>query len=231
MNIQGSGQRVELVVFDLDGTLVDSRVDICASIQKTLAFNGMDPVDDGIIASMIGTPLRAMFSQLLNTNSPEEIEQACVFYRNWFFDHCADESRLFDGVLSCLDALKPLKLAVGTGKLRFQAIKVLDEMGITDRFCEIVGSDGLPCKPDPATPRVILQRLHIMPQHAWMVGDTTLDILAGKAAGMRTCAVTTGTDSHAALEASAPDILLHTLADLPRMLGIPNPASGEMARE
>ena len=117
---------------------------------------------------------------------------AAETFRQYFFQHCAEKSRLYPGVSACLENLQAVSRAVATTKMTFMAVKVVEEMGIAHHFDLVQGSDGIPHKPDPAVLSRVLEKLEKQPHKSWFVGDTVYDIQAGKAVGMRTCAVTYG---------------------------------------
>ena len=213
-------EAIDLVVFDLDGTLVDSREDIARAVNQGIVSVGgrMRPSED--IIPHIGRPLVEILAELLAPDLRDEAGKAAEFYREYFFDHCADNSRLYPGVADCLEELKDLARAVATTKMTFMALKVLQEMGIAPYFDLVQGSDGMPHKPDPAVLMRVLDRLGKKARRSWIVGDTVYDIQAGKAAGMRTCAVTYGIGPVGVLERAGPDLLLDTLADLPVRIGV-----------
>jgi 2-phosphoglycolate phosphatase len=210
--------RPELIVFDLDGTLVDSRRDIAAAVDHALAAVGAPQVGLGAIEPLIGRPLSAIFAQLLPRSAAHLNERASQAYRDHFSARGSRQSLLFPGVLDCLDALSPIPLAIATTKMTFMAVQVAQEMGLTRHFSLVQGSDGIPHKPDPMVLHQVLDRLKARPAQSWMIGDTVYDIRAGRAAGMRTCAVTHGIGRPDDLAAEAPDLLLDSLAPLPGLL-------------
>jgi phosphoglycolate phosphatase len=201
-------QGISLVIFDLDGTLVDSREDIAAAVNAALAQVGSATRRVDEIAPRIGEPLDAIFRRWLPAQSPHLLADAVAAYRSFYFDNCARSSALYPGVRECLDRLAPIPLAVATTKTTRQAIRVCEQLDLARHFAVIQGCDGIPHKPDPAVVRAVLSRLGVAPGAAWMVGDTPMDVEAGRAAGCATCAVTWGIGGRAALEAVGPDLLV-----------------------
>jgi phosphoglycolate phosphatase len=200
-----------LVIFDLDGTLVDSRADIATSIDHSARAVGAPPVAREAVFPLIGQPLVAMFETLLSAEFKARAEDAAAIYRRHYFDHCADATAIYPGVLACLDRLDGVPKAVATTKMTFMAVEVLKQLGLTDRFALVQGCDGIPHKPDPAVVQLVLEKLGAPADQSWMVGDTVYDIQAGRAAGTRTCAVTYGIGSAVDLAAENPDLLLDNL--------------------
>jgi phosphoglycolate phosphatase len=208
------------VVFDLDGTLIDSRKDITTSIRHGIAAVGGPPVPDDDVEALIGRPLSEMYAALLPAELRCRVEEAAAAYRAYYFEHCAERTVLFPGVLDCLDRLAAIPLAVATTKMTYMAVELLERIGLAPRFALIQGSDGIPHKPDPAILDLVLATLGKSPGKSWMVGDTTYDIEAAQAAGMRSCAVTCGIGGRRELEDLSPDLLLDSIIDFPGALGV-----------
>jgi HAD superfamily hydrolase (TIGR01549 family) len=211
---------VELVVFDLDGTLVDSREDISRAVNEGIVAVGGGKLPVSEIIPHIGRPLMEIFNDLLPVELRAKAGRATEVFREYFFSHCAETSRLCPGVSECLDALEAVSRAIATTKMTFMAERVVQQMGIARHFDLVQGSDGIPHKPDPTVLTLVLDRLRKRAVQAWIVGDTVYDIQAGKAAGMQTCAVTYGIGEIHDLEREAPDLLLDNLVDLPAVIGI-----------
>jgi len=215
-----SREAVDLVVFDLDGTLVDSREDISRAVNEGIVAvgGGKRPVSE--IIPHIGRPLMDIFNDLLPVELRARAGRATEIFREYFFSHCVETSRLCPGVNECLEGLGTLSRAIATTKMTFMAERVVRQMGIAHYFDLVQGSDDIPHKPDPAILALVLERLGKRADRAWVVGDTVYDIRAGKAAGMYTCAVTYGIGEFDDLEREAPALLLDNLADLPAEIGI-----------
>lgn len=210
---------VDLVIFDLDGTLVDSREDIARAVNQGILSVGGRACPARDIIPHIGRPLVEIFERLLPHELRGMAQRAAQTYREYFFEHCAETSRLYPGVSDCLEKLGGVSRAIATTKMTFMAVKVAEEMGIADHFDLIQGSEGIPHKPDPAVLQCVLEKLGKEAGRSWVVGDTVYDIQAGKAAGMRTCAVTYGIGAAGELERAAPDLLLNDLGDLAARIG------------
>jgi phosphoglycolate phosphatase len=212
-------RKTELVIFDLDGTLVDSRQDIADSINAGLTAVGGQARPIEQLYCQIGVPLDDIFRELLPGELHHRVADASERYRSHYFEGCSRTSTIYPGVEECLGALKNLTLAIATTKRTFQAVRVAELMGLFPHFDLVHGTDGIPYKPDPAVLFQVLERLDKSPDAAWMVGDTVHDVRAGKAAGLRTCAVTYGIGDRDDLVAESPDLLLGSLAELPGLIG------------
>ncbi len=207
-------------MFDLDGTLVDSREDISRAVNEGIVAVGGQRRPVSEIIPHIGRPLVDIFNDLLPVTLRAMAGRAAEIFRAYFFEHCVETSCLCPGVSECLEGLEAVSLAIATTKMTFMAERVVQQMGIAHHFDLVQGSDGIPHKPDPAVLALVLQRLRKRAGRAWIVGDTVYDIRAGKAAGMHTCAVTYGIGEVEDLERAAPDLLLDNLADLPAEIGV-----------
>lgn len=210
--------RVELVIFDLDGTLVDSRDDIAAAVNAALAGIGCPPRRLAEIVPRIGEPLDAIFRSWLPADRAALLPEAVDAYRRFYFENCARSSALYPGVRGCLERLAPVRLAIATTKTTRQAVRVCEQLDLSRHFAVVQGCDDIPHKPDPAVVRAVLDRLGVEPTAAWMVGDTAMDVAAGRAAGCATCAVTWGIGGREALEAAGPDLLVDGAELLPGAL-------------
>jgi HAD superfamily hydrolase (TIGR01509 family) len=212
---------ITTILCDLDGTLIDSRRDIALAFQYALCriVEGVLP-DETAIAQHIGKPLEHMARELGYPLLPAQLTVFLDAYRSRYAAFCAHHTRPYPGVTATLSALSPLTFGVVTTKAQEQAETVLRQLQLTSFFQHIQGwVPGLQLKPAPDAIIAALAALHCAPQQALMVGDTTADILAGKAAGLKTCAVTYGFGSLAALQQCQPDYVIDTFSDLVRLVG------------
>ncbi|GEM89223.1 HAD family hydrolase [Oceanithermus desulfurans] len=203
------------VVFDLDGTLVDSLADITASFHHVLREAGLPRPTDAEMADLIGRPLAEMFRRVAPAADAEALSEA---YRRHYRAHMADRSRPYPGVPELLGELRRrgFALAVATTKRSSTAQKLAEAVGLLPLLDHVQGTDGLPPKP---APDVVLAALAaVNGRGVCMVGDTTHDVLAGKAAGLCTYAVSWGTHPPAVLAGAEPDHLEPDLDRLPRLL-------------
>ena len=179
-----------VVIFDLDGTLVDSAPDLTAAMNAVLAAEGLPALDAASVRHLVGDGARALLRrghEAAGRAFPEGaagdalVERFLTHYRA----HLADETRPFPGAEGCLDRLSAAgaALAVCTNKPHALAVGVLERLGLTDRFAVVLGRDSLPrFKPDPAPLLAILARTGRA--RGAMIGDTMTDVAAARAAGM-----------------------------------------------
>jgi phosphoglycolate phosphatase len=204
------------ILCDLDGTLVDSRRDIAVAFQHAwrTVIGGIPPSSTAI-TQHIGKPLTEMLSELGGMLSPSLLSTFRTEYRRTYTRQDARLTRPYPGVILTLKALSTCTLGVVTTKESGQAEIVLRRLALIPFFQHIQGgSRGLRLKPAPDTLLAALAALHCAPSHALMVGDTPADVLAGKAAGTKTCAVSYGFGKREALLQCAPDHVIDSFGEL-----------------
>jgi len=207
-----------LVIFDLDGTLVDSRHDIAAALNISLVGIGCPPRPEEELFGQIGRPLLDIYLEIGIPGDRDAAGRAMAIYRERFHDHCADRSRLYAGVAETLRELRrDFHLAVATTKQGRMAERVTDQLGLRSFFDHIQGTDGFAAKPDPTIVRLLLERFGVPADRAAMVGDTAADVRAGKQAGVFTIAVTYGIGSEQELRAAGADAVA---GDFPSLAGL-----------
>lgn len=202
------------VVFDLDGTLVDSLPDIVASFQHAFTTVGLAPPADAEVRALIGQPLEAMYLCF----APAHVPALVAAYREHYPRNFVNRSRPFPGVTDVLVELRArgYRLAVATTKRTDMARRFVDALGLGAALDHVQGTDGFPHKPAPDVVHRALAALGT--GGTWMVGDTAFDVEAGRAAGLRTYAVTWGTHAESELAAARPDELQPDLARLLALL-------------
>jgi phosphoglycolate phosphatase len=207
---------INAILCDLDGTLADSRRDITAAFEEAWqgAIDGMAPSADAI-AQHIGKPLASMLADLGQIISPSVCSTFFSIYRESYRRREARMTVLYPGVIPTLQALSASALGVVTTKEPEQAAIVLRRLGLNSFFKHIQGpTDDLRAKPAPDTVLAALAVLRCVPSQALMVGDTAADMLAGKAAGARTCAVTYGFGLREELLNCVPDSMIDSFGEL-----------------
>lgn len=188
--------KYDLIIFDFDGTLADSESILVGLVNRTLIDRGHAPADPRFVAGCIGLPLAEVFRRSAPQLTAEENVAACHAYRvRANSPDVIAEFALFDGVEALLSDLSrgPAQLAIGTSKSRVTTLRILDHLGITERFDIVLGGDSVERgKPDPEMVRRACEHAACAPERALMVGDTTFDLEMGRAAGADTCAVSYG---------------------------------------
>lgn len=210
-----------IIVFDLDGTLVDTAPDLVATLNTIFAREGLPPVDYEAARNMVGGGARLMIERGLaaeaRSRSPTEVDRLVADFIAHYADNIAVHSRPFPAVESALDELaaRGCRFAVCTNKLEWLSMRLLNALGLTVRFEAICGSDTFGVqKPRPEPLLRTIERLQGDPGAAVMVGDSLNDIATARAAGIPVVAVDFGYSETPVREFS-PDRLIGTFADLP----------------
>jgi phosphoglycolate phosphatase len=213
---RGEVLTISTILCDLDGTLVDSRLDIAAAFQHAWrTVVGGTPPSATAIAQHIGKPLADMLCDLGVLLPSQLVNAFLTAYRRAYARQGASLAQLYPGVIATLQALSGFALGIVTTKEPEQAEMVLRRLGLSPFFQHIQGgTPGLRLKPAPDTLLAALAVLDCTPPHALMVGDTPADILAGKAAGVMTCAVTYGFGRREALLHCAPDYMIDMFGEV-----------------
>ncbi|MBI1953191.1 MAG: HAD-IA family hydrolase [Candidatus Omnitrophica bacterium] len=210
--------RKKLIVYDLDGTLVDTRGDIVQAVAHTLRRMGAPALSREEILPFVGRGLRQMVAGFIKSDDPGRVEQAMKIYRDYYAEHLLDQSRLYPGAKAVLDHFKKRNQAVVTNKPNPFSRQILEGLGVADRFFAIIAGDTeYPHKPDPASLASLMGRSRASPEATLMVGDSVIDIATGKAAAAATVVLTHGFDGEAKLKAARPDHLVANFGELLRL--------------
>jgi len=208
-------REVRLIVFDWDGTLMDSEAQIVSCLRAVLHDLSLEPLNDATLRNVIGLGLREAVDTLV-PGRDEEFHQAFITrYREHWFN--SGESSLFSGVVDMLGAFRrqQLLLGVATGKSRRGLDRVLGETGLASCFDATRCADEAPSKPHPQMLLDLMDQLGVTPAQTVMVGDTEYDMEMATNAGVAKIAVTTGVHSEQRLNRHDPLVCLGRIADMP----------------
>jgi phosphoglycolate phosphatase len=207
---------VKLLLFDLDGTLIDSKTDLTNSINLMLADLGRRPLDEATVGGFVGDGVRVLVHRCLTASDPNHQPPEEALHAKGIelmHSHYADEmfktTQLYPGVAETLAFFgDKLKAVVTSKEVRFTKI-ILDRFEIARYFDAIVGGDTTPArKPDP---RPVIEAMRLLGGSAGdavMIGDSENDINAGRGAGTRTCAATFGFRTGEQLRRTNPDVII-----------------------
>ena len=207
-----------IAFFDLDGTVVDSRIDVAhGHCHAVTSVGGIAPPLDEVV-SLIGLSLEKTYEIMLPQSLHHRIPEAAENYKTFYFDHCADNSRPFEGAREGIERLREagFKTAIATTKRSFMAVRVLEQLGLTDLFDHIQGTEDFPHKPQPDIIWHCLSALNIPRSSGtmWMVGDTTMDIRAGHNAGINSAAALYGYGENEELHNLRPQVAAASFDEL-----------------
>ena len=210
-----------LVVFDLDGTLIDSSADLAGAVNATLARIAPEapalPVER--VRSFVGHGVRALVARALAEAAlPHRPEDVLPLYLQVYRGRMLDTTRLYPGVAEALEALGGYRLDVLTNKPGDMSRAILEGLGVAPRFTRICGPEDVPGKkPDPAGLRWLMADAGTGPESTAMVGDSAVDVRTGRAAGVLTVGVSYGLDPEG-LRSDPPDVTLGDLRGLAEAL-------------
>jgi phosphoglycolate phosphatase len=212
-----------LAVLDLDGTLVDSREDLCRAVNHALGTLGLPPRSLDEVSSFVGEGATVLVSRALGPGHLHLLEPALAAWWEHYREHLLDHTVLYPGLADVVAAAR-VPLAIHTNKPGALARAILAGLGVADRFVEVVGGDEAPRKPDPEGTRALLARQGVRPEDAILVGDSTVDLRLARAVPLRFVGVTWGLVPEARLAAEGAEVLVRRAADLAPWLGVPAPS-------
>ena len=211
---------INLIVFDLDGTLVDSLPDLAMAANHALRHLGLPEHPLEIHQKMIGGGEKNYVRRLLGDEHQHLFPQALELYLAHYSRHLGDQSRVYPGVVDTLDRLSSWKMAVLSNKREDLCRGVVETMGLADFFQVVRGGDSFGVlKPSSEGLGALIRELGEEPTRTLMVGDKPEDILTGRGAGVHTAAVTYGYGEVSAITAAQPDNLLTSFSQLADLLG------------
>jgi phosphoglycolate phosphatase len=206
---------VELIIFDLDGTLVDSRTDIANAVNFTLRKLGLKEKSVAEISSYIGMGVEDLIWKSLGDEQDKLHKKALSVFEEYYRVHSTDNSVLYPGVKEILEYFQEKKKAVITNRNYEFAEVALKAFGINGYFVDILSGDDAGCmKPSPCPLDKCIDKLDVDKERAIIVGDMYIDILAGRRAGIITCAVTYGIGKKDDIVKAKPDYIIDNILQL-----------------
>ena len=211
--------QVRLLVFDLDGTLVDSKQDLALSVNAMRSEMGLAPLPLDLIASYVGHGVTLLVQRSLGPRATSEnVEKGLAFFLAYYRDHMLDHTAPYPGVGEALEELSGHKMAVLTNKPVNFSREMLTRLGFASHFAYVYGGNSFPQKkPDPIGLHKLMEDLATSPHETLMVGDSDTDVLTGRNAGVWTCGVTYGFGAHT-LQKVPPDLMIDDMRELPAVL-------------
>jgi phosphoglycolate phosphatase len=216
---------IKLAIFDLDGTLIDSRLDLVHSVNAALGHIGRPELPDDVIASYVGDGAPILIQRALGG---EAVDHAVVlrglqFFLSYYREHKLDHTTVYEGVKQALAAIQhasngtPRRMAVLSNKPVVPSRAIVEALGLGSFFSQIYGGNSFATKkPDPEGARKLLEENGVRPEEAAIVGDSHVDIETGRNAGLWTVGVSYGFAPHT-LEEALPDVRVdqpHELAEV-----------------
>jgi len=209
--------QIELLVFDLDGTLVDSKRDLALAVNATLADAKLPPLPHETVFSYVGNGAPTLIQRALGEEAgPEQLQSSLEFFLSYYRMHMLDNTRLYAGVREALDRMLAAgwSLAVLTNKPVVFSRDLLRGLGLADHFRLVYGGNSFKSKkPHPEGLQKVMAELGVGPQHTLVVGDSAVDVETARNAGAWACGVTYGFHPETLAE-HPPDLLVETLSAL-----------------
>jgi phosphoglycolate phosphatase len=205
-----------LIVFDLDGTIVDSREDLADSTNEMLATYGAGPLAVEAVTAMVGEGAKMLVARALRAAAPQaDLADALARFREIYDRRLLVHTRPYDGLPAVLDAAAArAALAVLTNKPEAPARRLLDAFGLAPHFAHVVGGDsGFPRKPDPAGLAHIVLDVQSTPERTLVIGDSNVDWETARRAGASFCGAQYGFG-----QLDATPVVAATPADLHRVI-------------
>ena len=213
---------IQLVIFDLDGTLIDSRLDLVHSVNAALRHIGRPELPEHVIASYVGDGAQILIQRALGGEQVDEaiVRQGLEFFLTYYRAHKLDHTTVYEGIIDALAVIeRPVsgqrrKLAVLTNKPVIPSRAIIEALRMKKFFLQIYGGNSFATKkPDPEGARKLLEECRVRAEHAVIIGDSHTDVETGHNAGIRTVGVTYGFAPQSLADAK-PDVIV----DHPREL-------------
>jgi phosphoglycolate phosphatase len=210
-----------LIIFDLDGTLIDSAQDLAVSTNATRAHFGLSPLDPQIINSYVGNGASVLIKRAMGPDASEAVvAEALAFFLRYYRAHALEHTHFYPGIRESIDELSQRGhyLSVLTNKPVRISRDILASLGVGPLFSWIYGGDSFAAKkPDPIGVSTLLSQTETESRHAVMVGDSAVDVQTARNAGIRSIGVTWGFQPEG-FESFPPDLLVSCPRDLVRAL-------------
>jgi len=216
---------IKLLIFDLDGTLIDSRLDLVHSVNAMLRHCKRPELPEELIASYVGDGAPMLVRRALGDSKDEAlVREALEYFLGYYRAHKLDFTHIYDGIREMLESVRhsngrARKMAVLSNKPVVPSRAIVEALGLAEFFVHVYGGNSFPTKkPDPHGVHTILRDTKTHAQESLMIGDSSIDVITGRNAGLWTCGVTYGFAPHTLGEAQ-PDVVVDTPRELAELLG------------
>jgi phosphoglycolate phosphatase len=208
---------MDLAIFDLDGTLIDSKLDLAHSVNAALDHLGLSPLPNETVYSYVGNGAPVLIRRSLGAGASQaDVDQALAFFLEYYRAHMLDNTVLYPGVRTALDRMMRagIPLAVLTNKPVRISEAIVEGLGLSGHFQYVYGGNSFEQKkPHPIGIDTLVSKLNARREHTVMVGDSGVDIDTARAAGVQACGVSYGFAPET-LKSSPPDFFVDSLEEL-----------------
>jgi phosphoglycolate phosphatase len=207
--------RAEVLLFDFDGTLIDSKVDIATAVNLTLGELGLPLRSIEEIFGFVGDGVKRLLRLSVGEDNPDQYDKALGVFRGHYLEHCVQTTRWYPGIWEVLQHYKDRTKVIVTNKSLEYTLAIVDGLQARDLFQHVEAPrDTAELKPEPVMLERALAVLGADTKHTVMIGDSTNDVRAAQAAGIRACAVGYGYGNRERVSALQPDFYCETPHDL-----------------
>jgi len=212
-------RRVDLLIFDLDGTLADTRTDLTEAVNNALQRLGLSPLSMERVCEYVGDGVHTLLGRALGSAHRGVVDTGVRFFREYYGVHLVDYTCLYPGVRETLEHFEEKRKAIVTNKPMDFTLRILKELEIDAHFeCVLGGDSTVERKPHPEPARKVLSSTGVEARLAAVIGDSPADIEMARQAGIYSVGVTYGLRPAAVVQGAGPDLLLDDLRELQKYL-------------
>ncbi len=210
---------MDLLIFDLDGTLIDSKLDLAHAVNATRAHFGLPPLDLETVGNYIGNGAPVLIRRAMGAEaSQNDVDKALEYFLAYYGDHKLDNTRAYPGIPEALEALHQasVRMAVLTNKPVRISGRIIEGLGLSKYFLHVYGGNSFDRKkPDPLGVETLLAETGVSKHRALIVGDSAVDVQTARNAGVKVCGVTYGFQPES-FAADPPDMIVDRPEELAR---------------
>ncbi|HXN48217.1 MAG TPA: HAD-IA family hydrolase [Bryobacteraceae bacterium] len=210
---------MDLLIFDLDGTLIDSKLDLAQAVNATRAHFGLPPLDLETVGNYIGNGAPVLIRRAMGAErSQADVDKALEFFLAYYGDHKLDNTRAYPGIPEALEALHQASvlMAVLTNKPVRISGRIIEGLGLSKYFLHVYGGNSFERKkPDPLGVETLLAETGVPKDRAMVVGDSAVDVQTARNAGVKVCGVTYGFQPESFVT-DPPDMIVNRPEELAR---------------